>query len=477
MAKVQSMDQTSLEQVSKEKLIDLILAQQATVETLEARIVAQQATIETLEAQIVALEAKLSKPKKTSKNSSIPASKEYKSNQKKSSKKRGPKKGHVGKSRKRIVADVTVDMLLETCQSCGADLSEIEQYEVGRSQVVEIPPIEPVVIEAIAYGGECPCCGEVQRAVYPEGLEAQRVFGPNLEGLVVYLRQVHHLSFARLESVLEAVFGLAISQGALNNILKRSAQHLKPAAERIKQMVRGSPVVGSDETSARVEGRNWWEWVFQTPLASYHHLGPSRSSAEIESVIGDSRVEVWVSDLFSAQLKGARTHADAFAMCGAHQLRDLQFAIDCGDELFAPAFQLLLLEAKALSEQRDTFPPDVYQELATCVQTTCDFLLALDVDFEVSQNLQRRYTDHRDSIFLFLDRPDVPFDNNASERALRNSVIHRKVTGGFRSDHGPQSFAITTTIVQTARKNNLPILDTLRSLLPPSPLLLVGQGE
>ena len=111
MAKVQSMDQTSLEQVSKEKLIDLILAQQATietleapivaqqatVETLEARIVAQQATIERLEAQIVALEAKLSKPKKTSKNSSIPASKEYKSNQKKIGQEARPKERARGK--------------------------------------------------------------------------------------------------------------------------------------------------------------------------------------------------------------------------------------------------------------------------------------------------------------------------------------------------------------------------------------------
>lgn len=451
------MDRETINQLSEDEKVEVILRLQQSLAALEAR--------------VIELEAQLKRPRKTSKNSSLPASRQPKANTaNQPGKKRGPKPGHPGKSRPRSTPDVTLECRLETCPSCGAKVSMGLHQEAGRSQVIEIPPIDPVVIEAVSYDVQCPCCGSTHRTTYPEGLEPHRVFGPTVEALVIYLRQVHHLSFERLETVFEAIFGLSISQGALNNILQRTAQMLQPAAERIKTLVVSSPVVGSDETSARGNGQNRWEWVFQTPTASYHRIGSTRSADEIESVMGDHQVDVWVSDLYSAQLKGARTYADAFAMCGAHQLRDLQFAIDCGDTLFAPAFRLLLLEAKALAEQRDHLPPPLFQEQVACVHATCDHLLSLGIDIEASQNLQRRYTQHRPSIFVFLDRPDVPFDNNASERALRNSVIHRKVTGGFRSNHGPDAFAITTTIVQTARKNHLPILDTLRSLLSPSPL-------
>ena len=32
---------------------------------------------------------------------------------------------------------------------------------------------------------------------------------------------------------------------------------------------------------------------------------------------------------------------------------------------------------------------------------------------------------HRDGLFTFLDKPEVPFDNNLAERAIRPAVIPR----------------------------------------------------
>ncbi len=63
---------------------------------------------------------------------------------------------------------------------------------------------------------------------------------------------------------LRDVFGLSISEGALVNIMARAKPRLEAEGERIAQAVRGARVVHSDETSARVAGRNWWEWVFVT---------------------------------------------------------------------------------------------------------------------------------------------------------------------------------------------------------------------
>lgn len=150
------------------------------------------------------------------------------------------------------------------CAQCGADLSGEEGELGGRSQVIELPPIEPVVVEAHRYAVDCPECGHRRVADYLEGLEPERVFGTQMEALVSYFHQGHHLSYARLGEVLKDVFGLEISPGALVNSVRRVGEAWADRAQGIRAEVRGSAVVGSDETGAWVNGCNEGEWVFTT---------------------------------------------------------------------------------------------------------------------------------------------------------------------------------------------------------------------
>jgi transposase len=68
-------------------------------------------------------------------------------------------------------------------------------------------------------------------------------------------------------------------------------------------------------------------------------------------------------------------------------------------------------------------------------------------------------------MWLFLDRPDVPFDNNASERALRPAVTHRKVIGAFRSEDGAEAYAAYRSIEDTARKQQRSVFASLYAVL------------
>jgi transposase len=72
---------------------------------------------------------------------------------------------------------------------------------------------------------------------------------------------------------------------------------------------------------------------------------------------------------------------------------------------------------------------------------------------------------HRHALLLFLHRHDVPPTNNAAEQALRNSVIYRKVTGGFCSEWAPDLYADLISILETARRQQRPIFETLASIL------------
>ncbi|MFI3317460.1 MAG: transposase, partial [Rikenellaceae bacterium] len=71
---------------------------------------------------------------------------------------------------------------------------------------------------------------------------------------------------------------------------------------------------------------------------------------------------------------------------------------------------------------------------------------------EIFNKFRAGLSKHRDNIFTFLVREDVPSDNNASERSLRAVKTKLKVSGQFKSTEGAQQYATLQSIVQTARK-------------------------
>src|SRR5215211_1678976 len=427
-----------------------------------------EAELATAHARIAALEAELARrdgPPKTPQNSSTPPSKGWKRERPAAEgTKRGPPFGHLGTSRRRADPDWVVLCQPTHCAGCGADLAAAPQERVGTSQVVELPPLEPVVFEAWRYAATCPHCGSTTTASYPTGFEPTRVFGPHLEALWTYLHEQHHVSYARLAALGRDLWHLGVSQGALANALRRAAQRLRPQSAAIREAVRASPVIGSDETSARVQGRTHWQWVFQTPTASYHVIVPRRNGAVVHDFLGDAAPATWVSDLWKPQL-GAP--AERHQVCLAHQLRDLQYVVDREQSAWAQDCQELLRLAVHRAHQRDagTLRGAAYTAAVAAIERRCDALLATPVQGADASRLWVRFREHRESLFVFLYDAAVPPTNNASEQALRHSVVHRKVTGGFRSDWGAEAHAIVTTVLDTARKRGEDILTTLHAAL------------
>src|SRR5215212_9462143 len=425
---------------------------------LEGELATAQARIADLEAEL----ARRGGPPKTPQNSSTPPSKGFsRARPPGEGAKHGPPFGHLGTSRHRAEPAWVVLCQPPHCGACGQALAVAAQERVGVSQVVELPPVQPVVLEAWRYAATCPGCGATTTADYPAGFEPTRVFGPHLEALWTYFHEQHHVSYARLGRDL---WQLPISQGALANALRRAAQRLRPQATRIGADVRASPVIGSDETSARVNGRTHWQWVFQTPTASYHVIVPRRNGAVVHDFLGDAAPQTWVSDLWKPQLNaGAARHQ----VCLAHQLRDLQYVVDRERSAWAEDCQALFRLAIHRAHQgaaRQLWGA-AYTAAVAAIERRCDVLLATPVEGAEASRLWVRFREHRDHLFVFLYGPAVPPTNNASEQALRPSVVHRKVTGGFRSAWGADAHAIVTTVLDTARKRGEHLLTTLHAAL------------
>jgi transposase len=166
--------------------------------------------------------------------------------------------------------------------------------------------------------------------------------------MVVYLHYAHAIGMERLALLMNELFPLSISEGAISNIPARARQPLLDASATIEKVVLAGPVICSDETSVRVKGKNWWEWVFIGTLAVLHVIKPNRGKAVVTALFGAIQPEVWVSDMLGSQ----RGHGVLWQVCLAHLLRDAKYAIECGDTAFSAQFRWLLLRAIAIGRRR-----------------------------------------------------------------------------------------------------------------------------
>jgi transposase len=159
-------------------------------------------------------------------------------------------------------------------------------------------------------------------------------------------------------------------------------------------------------------------------------------------------------------------------------LRNLQALVDADPHLFWPqAMQVQFRAAIHLHHQRAQLSPQQFAAGVARIERLCDALLLRSLSPPKAQKLQQRYQKHRQCLFVFLYRTDVEPTNNVAERALRPSVIHRKVTGGFRSEWGAKTYAALASVIDTAELSGMRAFDTILSLFGPPALPIPAGGE
>ena len=110
------------------------------------------------------------------------------------------------------------------------------------------------------------------------------------------------------------------------------------------------------------------------------------------------------------------------------------------------------------------------------LENRLDRLLEEEVASAEARKLQHRFFAPRDKLLTFLSYPEVPPPNNESEQALRGSVVHRKVTNGFRSEWGAKAYAALQTVIATARHKGEQVYQALVSLMG-TPVLPFLEGS
>ncbi len=446
----------------------------------------RDALISALAVRVAELEARLGK---NSRNSSKPPSSDGlgkpapKSLRKASGRKPGKQQGGQGfRLQPRPVPDEVATHIPTDCHGCGADLADAPVVGVETRQVFDLPMIELIAIEHRAQRRRCGC-GALTSAAFPAEASAPTCYGPGVAALGVYLLGRQHLPVERAAECLEEAFGAPVSTGWLSSLLPNAAARLDGFLTIAREQLAGSQVAHFDETGGRVAGRLHWIHVACNDTWTLFHLDRKRGRVAMDAagVLPDFRgVAIHDGLVVYRQYDQAR-----HGLCNAHHLRELAGIGELTSQAWPTQLAELLVElhvaveiAKAggktklparrlasftkrynalIGEGKQLNPPPP--------RTGKRGRPALGP----AGSLLARLATHRGDVLRFATDFAVAFDNNQAERDVRMVKLQQKISGGWRSENGAESFLDVRSYLSTARKHGQSAMVVLRDLFTGQP--------
>ena len=412
------------------------------------------------------------KPPKNSNNSSIPSSTEItnpkaKKNQslrEKSDKKSGGQKGREGVTLKQSATPDEIVLLsytLSSCKKCGFDLSGVIVNLKEKRQVLdlELSSLNKKIIEYQSFSKICPSCGhENHDNSFAASVTPNISYGSSITAIVSYLSVSQYISHKRIISLLKNLFQLHISEGTITTLLAKASRLSQKELETIKETLQKASIVGIDETGCKIDAKKHWHWAFQNSENTLIVANKSRGTAVIYDTFENGFVNACVvHDNYSSY---SSLQCENEQLCLAHKLRDLNFAIECDNTKLAKGLKALLKEA--IKDDKEELTQTARVVLKAQYDKSLEHLLSMPtVPKSETQKQVNSLTKSKDKIFTFLLDENIPPDNNASERAIRNVKVKQKVSGQFKSLAGAQNYATLRSIIDTSRKRGLNEFESL----------------
>jgi transposase len=455
----------------------LILVQQQEIQALRQENDELRGQLTALATELASLRERIGR---SSRNSSKPPSSDgpgFKppARRKGSGRKRGGQPGHPGTGPELLPierVDEMIDHHPDACRRCGS-LLEGEDPDPLRHQVIEIPPITPVVIEHRLHRLVCPCCSTSTCATLPADVEASP-YGPRLSSLVGLLGSVFPLSFSKTQALLDQLLGVEISRGAIAKVRERLSAALARPMQEALAFARQQPVAYVDETGAPTgnadgnnpTGKRGWQWVMVTAVVTVFIQGLSRSTAAAIELLGSSFGGIVVSDRFSAY---NHLPTQQRQLCWAHLIRDLTAIAERPGASAEFGAQLLGLQQQLFDHwhryKDGTIDWPALQQSCRPIRQAFEATLQQVVELGAQRRERtpwastvrtcRKLLKVTGALWTFLEIEGIEPTNNAAERALRQSVIQRKISHGVQSTKGAicrsRLLTVTTSLRQQGR--------------------------
>lgn len=370
----------------------------------------------------------------------------------------------------RVNETVTISPAL-TCDVCAQDLSGVPCIDHERRTKIDIV-FEKVIDHVDAEIKRCPTCDATVKGVFPPDMHGPLQYGDGLKAFVINLLIGQMVALNRVQKLVKSMIGVIIAEATLLKFVLRLHHALASWESQATEKILRSPAINVDETSFRVDMKNYWIHVYSSNDLTLKFLHRNRGKAAVEAIniiprYGGALIhDCWLSYL-------SYPHC-SHGLCGSHLLRELTFIVDTHDYAWARNMKRLLQETckvvsqsteKRLSDNAFVNLQKRYRNILTRGKNELPVIPPKSsgkrgkLAKSDAHNLWERLKVHEAAVLLFAKDPHVSFTNNRAERDLRMAKVKQKVSGCFRvSEYAHAYCRISSYLQSMANKGYNPLV-------------------
>ena len=384
--------------------------------------------------------------RKNSKNSSLPPSQTDKDETAERTGKSGKGEKNnqqTGSGWHKVTHEETITV--ENCDTCGADLSDVEATDRERRILLDIE-FTVACRRVDAEVKACPACRGRTKGRFPDTMPGPLQYGVGLQAFVIDLLIAHMLSLRRAVALVQETSGLKLSEATCLGCIRRLHDALAQWEETAIAHLLERPALQTGETGLRVDSKTRWLHVVTDGSVTLKFLHGKRGKEAIEDIgiiprcTGTLIHDCWASYFAYDQC--------SHQLCGSHLLRELTFIVDSNGFRWARLMKKLLREVchrvnksdtKTLSEAACRAVRKRYRTILTQGGNELPVIPPKPkgrrgrIAKSDAHNLHERLVKHEESVLRFTHDSHVSFTNNAGEQKIRMAKVKIKVSGCFRT--------------------------------------------
>ena len=349
------------------------------------------------------------------------------------------------------------------CSECGSDLCGIDVIKVEERAKIDI--IYEITEHTVkSEHKKCSECGHLNKGKFPKGMDGKVQYGNGIKASIINFLMVQMISLERVGEHFKGLIGRMISQAVMLKYIAQLSYSLKDWEQQQMDKLLVSPVIYCDETSLRVDKKNYWIHSYSYGEITLKFLHAKRGREAIEDIgIIPKYGGILVHDCWASYLSYENTD---HALCGAHLLRELKFIEDSTGDKWATNMKKLLKEVALTLRERPSLRVLKEKEYKQLQSRYRNILTRGRKELPPfpeptgkrgrpkhtdSQNLWLRLYQYEESVLLSAKEKEVDFTNNRAERDLRDSKLKQKVSGTFRKVEYAQHFVRISSYVKSMR--------------------------
>ena len=313
------------------------------------------------------------------------------------------------------------------CSICGEDLRNVPCIGHERRTKIDIV-FEKVTEHVDAEVKECPSCNSTVKGEFPKDMPGPLQYGNGLKAWLINLIIAQMVAIGRARKMVQTLIGVELSEHTILKYVIQLYVALEGWEGSAKATVLQAKVVHSDETSLRVEKKNYWIHVYSTGDITLKYLHRKRGREAVEDI---GILPLYGGVVIHDCLASYFTYGNCeHGLCGSHLLR----------ELTSEEYAALQRRYRGIiTRGKNEMPPILERSSGKRGR-----LAKSD-----AHNLLERLEKYEVGVLLFAQNPEVPFTNNRAERDLRMAKVKQKVSGCFRSELSALAYCRISSYLQT----------------------------